>query len=205
MVLQQKHKIIQCLENQLTQHAIVCNCAKEGRYFCFWASDPHNAKLDSQSCKYQELLTSYHHHPTQMKQLKFKWQKGITNSEHCQGWMDQNKSWTACINSCNFCHSYSTSSDRKTRTTIILRIRATYECQWPCVISKQQRKISIERTLIVPPAMHNAPSFGITWKGNLAFSQYWQRKKKVERKKSCMMVGLKERKKITLWKNNFTL
>jgi len=51
VVLQQKHKITQCLENQLTQHATVCNCAKEGKYFCFWASDPHNAKLDSQSYK----------------------------------------------------------------------------------------------------------------------------------------------------------
>jgi len=57
MVIQQNHKIIYCEENQLTQHAIVWNCAKEGRYFCFWASDPHNAKLDSQSYKISGTIT----------------------------------------------------------------------------------------------------------------------------------------------------
>ena len=37
---------IQCQNNELlTQQAIVFNCAKEGRYFCFCASEPHSAIL----------------------------------------------------------------------------------------------------------------------------------------------------------------
>lgn len=30
------------------------------------------------------------------------------------------------------------------------------------------------KPLIVPPAMRKAPSFGMTWNGNFAFSQYWK-------------------------------
>jgi len=42
----------------------------------------------------------------------------ITDSEHCQGRVNQEESWTACINSSNFCISRNTSSYGKTRTTI---------------------------------------------------------------------------------------
>lgn len=33
-------------ERNTTQQAIVFNCAKEGKYFCFCSSDPHDAVLD---------------------------------------------------------------------------------------------------------------------------------------------------------------
>lgn len=33
---------------QLTQQPTVFNSANKGKYVCFWASEPHNAILDSE-------------------------------------------------------------------------------------------------------------------------------------------------------------
>lgn len=41
------YTIYNAKKEQLTQHPTVFNCAKDGKYFSFCASDPQNAILDN--------------------------------------------------------------------------------------------------------------------------------------------------------------
>lgn len=100
----------------------------------------------------------------------------FTNSEHCQRGMHQNESRAAGINSCNFCCSNGICSNREVGTTITLYCIQLDTKSHPsrshhAMNCKAQTTFKLS-TLILPPAIPNAPSFGITSNGNSAFSQY---------------------------------
>lgn len=160
-----QHNVLQRL---LTQHATVLICARDGKYFCFCASDPHRAMLN----RTVDRNKFYHHW---QKRLGSESNSRFTNSQHCQRGMHQNESRAAGINSCNFCCSNGTSSNGEVGTTITLYYiqldikTPTSSPSWDEPWSTWDLKLS---TLIVPPATPNAPSFGITSNGNSAFSQY---------------------------------